>query len=1016
MRRRQFVSALAGTVAFGGIADARDARDVETVGDDSLATSTQEGRIGQMLFASTGGLLDADGEPLSDESLVAVAAEPTAEVRDRDDEGDAVRYPDDVDVPLVGVDAVGDGTAVGVGAPLVDDGDLVPELAEDDPLGDLGNEEFLLNVYDEYADGSTVLWDESHGQFYSLDRFQNFETYAESEGYTLEPTDDLTADLPDADAVVVTSPGDGFEASELDALADFVADGGLLVMHDQSDFGNFDQTATLDAVAEGVGAGFRFNDGEVGDTENNVGVYYLPLTSNFNDEFPLFADRPGIVVDIGTDREYDVEVTSVADGDTFDVVFDGDDIGLETDFEATVRVLGIDTPESASAAAFAERPEEWEGLAYDIGEADPVDELVFDSTASLLDADGEPLSDESLVAVAAEPTATNEDGDGNGDAVAYPDGVDVPLVAVDGAVAGLGAPLVDDDFDATVDNEEFLLNLYDELVDGSTVLWDESHDQFYSLDQFGQFETYAEAAGYTLEPTGDLTADLPDADAVVITSPASSFTDAELAALSDFVADGGAVVLHDQSDFNDFDATANLDAVAEALAVGFRFNDDQVVDPDSNAGEPFVPSTGNFRGPSSLFADRQGVDDDPDARTTDYLVEWASRATDFAVDTLDGERVTLFFDENEPLRDPTRYLAYARYDADGDGERETLYNRQTIEEGYARAYGSTHSRHDEFWAAERTAREAGLGVWTESDVSAASPYREQPIDSLFVPEPATVRLSDGRAGEEVTLVTASGDAQQDGDGLVYDAPPLFGVDTDAGVALGGGLIVDESYERLEGFDVDTAGFANFAFLSTVIDALAGPDADGPVYIDGGHGQFGVDYALSSEDAAYYQRHLEGRGIGFEQLNDLTLDRLAEARALVITTPVSALSDAELDAVRSFRDDGGAVVLLGTAAAPDDATDNLNAVADALDSDLRIGDVRVTDPVNNVADDPALVTTDDIDAVSLFGAVFDDGNEEIEFGEVTDVVDEYNAENGNVAFDDVVEIVRRYNATGDWPSL
>ncbi|PSQ37675.1 hypothetical protein BRD10_04950 [Halobacteriales archaeon SW_12_71_31] len=410
-----------------------------------------------------------------------------------------------------------------------------------------------------------------------------------------------------------------------------------------------------------------------------------------------------------------------------------------------------------------------------------------------------------------------------------------------------------------------------------------------------------------------------------------------------------------------------------------------MVDPDSNAGEPFVPSTGNFRGPSSLFADRQGVDDDPDARTTDYLVEWASRATDFAVDALDGERVTLFFDENEPLRDPTRYLAYARYDADGDGERETLYNRQTIEEGYARAYGSTHSRHDEFWAAERAAREAGLGVWTESDVSAASPYREQ-------------------------------HAQQDGDGLVYDAPPLFGVDTDAGVALGGGLIVDESYERLEGFDVDTAGFANFAFLSTVIDALAGPDADGPVYIDGGHGQFGVDYALSSEDAAYYQRHLEGRGIGFEQLNDLTLDRLSEARALVVTTPVSALSDAELDAVRSFRDDGGAVVLLGTAAAPDDATDNLNAVADALDSDLRVGDVRVTDPVNNVADDPALVTTDEIDAVSLFGAVFDDGNGEIDFGEVSDVIAEYNADDGNVTFDDVVEIVRQYNATGDWPSL
>jgi len=1013
MRRRQFVTALAGAVAFDGLAGAADGN---AVGGVSPLTRTRQGQIGQMLFASAGGLLDADGNPLTDDSLVAVFAEPTAAVRDRDGDGDAVSYPEGVDIPLVGVDETGDGVVAGVGAMLVNDGDLVPELADGDSLGDLGNEEFLLNFYDEYVGGSTVLWDESHGQFYSLDRFRNFEGYAEENGYDLSGTTDLVGDLVDADAVVITSPADGFTDDEIAALSEFVVDGGVVVMHDQSDFSNFDRTTNLNDVAEGIGAGFRFNDGEVGDTENNVGIGFLPLTANFNDDFPLFENRPGIVVEIERGREYDVAVDGIADGDTFDVVFDAEDVGLETDLTAPVRVLGVDSPESASAAASAERPEEWEGLAYDPGAPDPVDELVFDSTASLLDADEEPLADDSLVAVAAEPTATNDDSDGNGDAVTYPADVDVPLVAVDGSVAGFGAPFVEDGFDTTTDNEEFLLNLYDALADGPTVLWDESHGQFYSLDRFEQFRTYAETEGYTLDPTTDLAGDLADADAVVITSPADGFTDAELGAVADFAADGGAVVLHDQSDFDDFDATANLNAVAEALEVDFRFNDDQVFDADSNAGQSFVPTTGNFVGPDSLFTTRAGVDDDPDARTTDYLLEWASKATDFATDALEGERVTLFFDENQPLRDPTRYLAYVRYDADGDGERETLYNRELIEEGYARVYGSTLSRHDAFWAAERVARDAGTGLWAESDLSDASPYRERPLDSLFVPEPASIRLSDGPAGEDVTLVTASDTAEQTGSGLDYDTPPLFGVDGDANVALGGGLVVDESYERLENFDVDTAGLDNFAFLSTVIDALAGPDADGPVYIDGGHGQFDVDYALSSEDAAYYQRHLEGRGINLEQINDLTLDRLFEARALIVTTPASALSDAELDAVQAFRDDGGAVVLLGTAAAPDAAVSNLHAVADALDSDLRLNGGSVTDPVHNVDDDPSLVTTTDIDAVTLLAAVYDDGDGTIAIDEVGDVIDEHNAADGNVAFDDVIEVIRRFNSTGDWPSL
>ena len=64
------------------------------------------------------------------------------------------------------------------------------------------------------------------------------------------------------------------------------------------------------------------------------------------------------------------------------------------------------------------------------------------------------------------------------------------------------------------------------------------------------------------------------------------------------------------------------------------------------------------------------------------------------------------------------------------------------------------------------------------------------------------------------------------------------------------------------------------------------------------------------------------------------------------------------AVRSFRDDG-AVVLLGSGVAPPEATANLNALADELDTRLRVGEDRVTDATNNVAGDPALTTTTDV---------------------------------------------------------
>jgi hypothetical protein len=89
---------------------------------------------------------------------------------------------------------------------------------------------------------------------------------------------------------------------------------------------------------------------------------------------------------------------------------------------------------------------------------------------------------------------------------------------------------------------------------------------------------------------------------------------------------------------------------------------------------------------------------------------------------------------------------------------------------------------------------------------------------------------------------------------------------------------------------------------------------------------------------------------------------------VITTPAGAFGPGELDRLRSFREDGGAVVLLGSAVAPAFARDHLNDVAAALDADLAANADRVRDERRNLDDDPALPTTGAVDrSVPLFSA-------------------------------------------------
>ncbi|OYR84566.1 nuclease, partial [Halorubrum sp. E3] len=162
---------------------------------------------------------------------------------DADGNGDATTYPDDEPLPLMAVDQ--NLPVVAFGFPFAQDDGVT--------FGEYGNEEVLLNVLDEYADSETVLWDEGHGQFYDLASHSGFKGYAEENGYTVEATTDLESDLlGPASALVITSPSESFSGSEIDALTDFIDAGGLVVLMDQSDFDNFDQTDNLNALATGI--------------------------------------------------------------------------------------------------------------------------------------------------------------------------------------------------------------------------------------------------------------------------------------------------------------------------------------------------------------------------------------------------------------------------------------------------------------------------------------------------------------------------------------------------------------------------------------------------------------------------------------------------------------------------------------------------------------------------------------------------------------------------------------------
>ncbi|QLG60751.1 DUF4350 domain-containing protein [Halorarum salinum] len=349
----------------------------------------------------------------------------------------------------------------------------------------------------------------------------------------------------------------------------------------------------------------------------------------------------------------------------------------------------------------------------------------------------------------------------------------------------------------------------------------------------------------------------------------------------------------------------------------------------------------------------EGIEDES------HLADWGDDASAFAADELPvGTECRIAVDgESEEIDRYDRLLAKIRYDRTGTGSMGTVYNRYALEEGYARVYSASMSDTDEYWDAENAARAEGVGLWAGSDPENTPEVRDDDVAETFHPNTSSVGTSDGAIPPSRVPVWAEAEATQTlGDGAVDygdDPVPLVGVDEAANAALLGGQPIQEDH------DADSEHLEHFVFLTNLVDHLTDGDRPGMVLVDGGHRQFEAGHACSCEDAVFYQRYLEGQGIelaGVNALDDAAGPSLADARAVLVTSPENAFTDAETTALREFVDDGGAVVLLGSSESTAAGRSNLDDLAAGLGSDLRLNSDAVTDDANNVGDADLLTTT------------------------------------------------------------
>ena len=373
-----------------------------------------------------------------------------------------------------------------------------------------------------------------------------------------------------------------------------------------------------------------------------------------------------------------------------------------------------------------------------------------------------------------------------------------------------------------------------------------------------------------------------------------------------------------------------------------------------------------------------------------HLEDWGNRATTFGKDELPvGTQCQVKLDcESEEIDQYGRLLAKIRYDRNGDGTYGTVYNKLTVEEGYARVYAASMSNTDEYLDAQRSARADGLGVWSADDGQAPE-WRNEDVNDSFHPHTSSIRTTDGQVTPGRVPVWAEPEAVQENttwSTVDYDDGnvPMVAVDESVNLAYFGGCPINERWED------QSAALDHFVFVTNLVDYLHdSSDPSGPVLVDGGHHTFGQDNAVSAEDTAFYQRFLEGVGIELHSINSYGDDTgygLPEARALLVSVGGDGWTASEVTAVQNFIDNGGAVLLFGSGSETASERDNLDALAADLGTDLRLNYDDVRDDTNNVGDNRKLLrtanrNTTDFELWSAYG----DGSSGGSDGGATDVL-------------------------------
>ena len=625
-------------------------------------------------------------------------------------------------------------------------------------------------------------------------------------------------------------------------------------------------------------------------------------------------------------------------------------------------------------------------------EEDYIGALVFNETSSLLDSNYDRLTDDDVVFV------YSEDG---ADAGSYSD-EEVPLWAVDGTVFGSGSLLVHDEegeFALDYGQDVVLLNIIEDYAgSGAHIVLDEVDPNYTLEDDYTKFGTWVEDQGHTIEASSDLTADLDDADALLIPVPDDEHADEQVSAIESFAADGNPVFLFNEADSWDTD---DLNYLAEELELAFRFAEDTVEDEPGFDWDDW-PITYNYdpEGHADWFAYRDGIGFNPgqtyeaeiveiiDGDTFDvehtgfrageedtirhlgqdtpetarvgndsdewrgiedenYLDDMGDEATEYAESHFEeGDIITFWVDENEfpPRGLYGRLLAYHGY-PDDHVRAGQVYNYDVIADGYAKPYNSAFSEHPTYVEAYWDALENDRQIWAEADAESTGAVWNRDVDALRFRSARTVEADDG------TVVW-------DGDESVA------AIDEDNRIALVGGLMNADEWE--DGDD------ENFVFNANLARELADDAVDDDMLlIDGGRGQFAASYDFSFEGQEAFHRFIEGLdAMWFQAVNVLDeewLDTTEGRHAIVITPPDVGFGFTadEVDALAAYIDDGGAVILKANTEVPEQGVATLNELATELGTDLQFGEKSLGD----------VETSDFDDDVDLWSAYEHDGSDD-----------------------------------------